>query len=205
MMAQSHSVHTNIKHNCCVNKIKVCSLVRMHLFLYNGIAMKNLTFITPYTDSILKWNETTNRYELTLQFIKSELDVNFANDDVTEKRSKKNSRKIYNFIKARTHSKNTPFIDLLLNRTEEGRRFLKDILLEQLEADNETGFNDLSSQPGIDIASGREIDRDSLERNQISVDTEQIAYRNDEYFGFNILLAEPYPPTIYFYLRGSIK
>lgn len=177
----------------------------MHLFLYNVSAMKNLIFIEPTTDNVLKWNEDTQRYELTLQFVKSELDVNFANDGVTEKRIKKNSRKIYNFIKYRTHSANTPYIDILLNRTEEGRRFLKDVLLEQLEADNETAFNDLSSQPAIDIASGREISRDSLQENQISVDTEQIIDRSAEYFGFNIVLQCPYPPLVQQYLRGAIK
>lgn len=177
----------------------------MHLFLYNESAMKNLTFIEPSTDEILKWNESTKRYELTLEFVKSELDVNFANDGVTEKRIKKNSRKIYNFIKARSHSLNLPYIDILLNRTKEGREYLKAVLLEQMEADNETAFNDLSSQPAIDVASGRNIDRDALEANQVSVDTEQLIMRGSEFFGFNIVLLQPFPPLLQTYLRGAIK
>lgn len=162
--------------------------------------MKKLNYIEPRTDSILKWNETTKRYELTLEFVKQEMDVNFADDGILEKRIKKNSRKIYNYIKYRSYSGNYQFLEKLLNHTEEGREFLRDVLLEQLEADNETGFNDLSSQPAINIGSGQEISRESLQANQISVDTEQIIDRNADYFGFNICVMTKFPPALQLFL-----
>ena len=128
------------------------------------------------------------------------METHYADDNVLDKRIKKNSRKIYNYIKYHSYSGNSYFVDVLLNKTEEGRRFLKDILLEQMEADNETGFNDLSSQPAVNVANGNIIDRDELRRNQISVDTEQIIERNTDYFGFNICLMSRFPPALQLYL-----
>ena len=162
--------------------------------------MENLTFTQPRTDEFLKWNDESQRYELTLQFVKNELEVHYADDAVLERRIKKNSRKIYNYIKYHSYSGNSYYIDVLLNKTEEGRKFLKDVLLEQLEADNETGFNDLSSQPAVNISSGQVIDRDELQRNQISVDTEQIIESSARYFGINICLMAPFPPALQLYL-----
>ena len=162
--------------------------------------MENLQFTQPYTDEVLKWNDATKKYELTIQFVKNEMDVHFADDGVLEKRIKKNSRKIYNYIKYHSYSGNAHFIDVLLNKTKQGREFLKDVLLEQLEADNETAFNDLSSQPAINIGTGQEISRDSLQANQISVDTQQIIDRNADYFGFNICLMTRFPPALQLYL-----
>jgi hypothetical protein len=165
--------------------------------------MKTLTFIKSSDTEALKWNETTKRYELKLEFVKQEMDVNFADDGVTEKRIKKNSKKIYNYIYYHSYGANKPFIERLLNETKQGQEFLKDVLLEQFEADNETAFNDLSSQPAVNIANGQIIDRDELQRNQISVDTEQIIERNADYFGFNICVMTKFPPAlILFLMRG---
>lgn len=163
--------------------------------------MKNLTFKQPYSDEFLIWNSQTKKYELSLQFVKSELgDVHFADDGVLEKRIKKNSRKIYNYIKYHSYSGNSYFIDVLLNKTQEGREFIKEVLLEQMEADNETGYNDLSSQPAINISNGQEISRESLQANQISVDTEQLIERNADWFGFNICIMTRFPPALQLYL-----
>ena len=165
--------------------------------------MKNLNFIKPYSNDQLSWNSTTEKYELTLQCVKSEFKINFSNDEETTRRIKKNTRKIYNYIKYHSSTVNSGYIDILLNKTEEGRRFLLDVLLEQFEADNETGYNDLSSQPAINIANGQVINREELERNQISVDTEQIIERNADYFGFNICMMMPYPLGVQLYLNGK--
>ena len=162
--------------------------------------MKTLTYIEPQSTEFLKWNEETKRYELTIEFVKSQLDVHFANDGILEKRIQKNSRKIYNFIKHRSYTANHPFIEKLLNNTKEGQEFLKDVLLEQLEADNETAFNDLSSQPAVNVGTGQIIDRDELQRNQISVDTEQLIENNADYFGFNICIMTKFPPALILFL-----
>ena len=74
----------------------------------------------------------------------------------------------------------------VLQNTEEGREFLFDILTTQLEADLETGYNDLSSSPAINLANGQVMDRNELYRNQICVDAEQIFDDSDRYFGFRI-------------------
>ena len=167
--------------------------------------MRTLNFTQPYTDDVLTWNSSLQQYELTPQFVKSNLDIHFADDDILAKRIKKNSRKVYKYIKYRAFSGNVPYINTLLNQTLEGREFILQVLLEQLDADNETGFNDLSSQPAIDMASGREINRESLFANQISVDTEQLIDTNNEYFGFNIMVQYAYPPMIRLYLERVSK
>ena len=167
--------------------------------------MKNFTIIQPYTDEFLKWNEATQKYELTLEFVKLAMDVNFANDSITERRIKQNTKTVYNFIKYRCYSGNSAYIDVLLNKTEEGRRFIKDVLLCQFEADNETAYNDLVKQPAIDVASGKEIDRDKLWANQVSVETEQLVYSNESYFGFNIMVRYTFPPLLKVYLKGGLN
>lgn len=169
--------------------------------MYNCV-MENLHFIQPEDNEFLKWNSQTSQYELKLEFVKSEMDVHFADDNILLKRIKKNSRKIYNYIKYNSYSGNAHCIDVLLNETEEGRTFLKDVLLEQMEADNETAFNDLSNQPAVNVVSGQIIEREELRRNQISVDTEQLIETNSRYFGFNICVMYPFPPIITLSLEG---
>lgn len=164
--------------------------------------MKPLNIKKPYDDQFLKFNEATKRYELTIEFVKNEFDSNFRDDKVLQRRIEKNSRKIYNYIKYHSYSGNSELINKLLNETEEGRSFLKAVLYEQMEADIETGFNDLSSQPAINVANGQIIDRAELQKNQISVDAEQIIDRNADYFGFNICVMTRFPLMLQLYLKG---
>lgn len=157
-----------------------------------------LTKIQPYSDDKLVFNQ--DKYELAFEYVKSMFDINFRNDDELKRRIAKNSRKIYNFIYYRIHSANRLIAETLLNNTEQGRKFLLDVLTEQFEADNESGYNDLSSVAPINVANGQVIDRNLLYQNQISVDAEQIIDRNVEYFGINIMYQAPLP-----YLLGDLK
>ena len=164
--------------------------------------MKKLTFINPQDTEFLKWNESLKQYELKPEFVKSEMDVHFADDGILAKRIKANSKKIYRYIKYHSYTANHEEVMRVLNHTKEGQEFLKDVLLEQMEADNETAFNDLSRQPAVNVTSGQIIDRAELQRNQISVDTEQIIDSNSDYFGFNICLMTRFPPALVLFLRG---
>lgn len=159
--------------------------------------MKTLHRIKPYPDNDLTWNEKTKQYELTLQYCKDNFDDNFRDDGVLQKRIIKNSRKIYRFIYYHVASFNKRVVDVVLNGTQEGRDFLKEILSVQMEADIETGFNDLSSTPAINLGNGKDIDRNELYRNQICVDAEQVFDTSDRWFGFRIGYQAPFP-AIYF-------
>lgn len=161
-----------------------------------------LKIVEHYDDDKLVWNTETRRYELSIEYVKTHFDINFRDDKVIKQRLSKNSRKIYNVIYARSHTANKAVIDLCLNRSENGREFLFDVLLEQFEADNEYGFNDLSSAPAINLSNGSVIDRNLLYQNQISVDAEQILDRNAEYFGINILY-QGVLPIIYYRLANG--
>ena len=131
-------------------------------------------------------------YILTKEFVKNELEVHYKDDETLDKRIKANSRKIYNYIYSHSYSANRPLIEKLLNNTPEGYKFLKDVLLSQMEADLETGYNDLTKQPAINMANFNTIDRNLLFINQISPDTEQILDNSRAYFkGINILYQGP--------------
>lgn len=157
-----------------------------------------LTKIQPYSDDKLIFNQ--DKYELAFEYVKSLFEVNFKDDAELHRRIVKNSRKIYNFIFYRIHSANKVIVETLLNHTEQGRKFLLDVLTEQFDADNESGYNDLSSVAPINVSNGQVIDRNLLYQNQISVDAEQIIDRNAEYFGINIMYQAPLP-----YLLGDLK
>lgn len=161
--------------------------------------MKQLHRIQPYSDSALEWNAEMQQYVLTIEYFKNNFDSVFADDGELVKRLKKNSRLIYRFIRNRTYSRNRPIVDKVLKNTQEGRNFIKEMLTTQIEADAETGFNDLSSTPAINVANGQVLDRHELERNQVSVDTEQVFDDSDAYFGFRIGYQAAFPP-IYFML-----
>lgn len=163
--------------------------------------MKRLTTIKPYSDSKLEWNEETKQYTLALNYCKELFDDNFRDDTVYAKRIKKNSRKIYNFISSHIFSRNRRVVEFLLQNTQEGRDFLLKILTEQMEADVESGYNDLSSNPGINVTSGQIIDRREFQKNQISVDAEQTFDSSDEFFGFRIGYQAQFPPIYFTLLR----
>lgn len=155
--------------------------------------MKELKITKPYDDQVMKFDSTAGRYYLTLEFVKSELDTKACIDDgELERRIKKNSRKIYNYIFYHSYTANKPVVNFCINHTENGRKFLKDVLLEQLESDLQSGYNDLSNQSPINFANGSVIDRSELLRNQVTVDTEQIIERNADYFGFNLFVMSQY-------------
>lgn len=159
--------------------------------------MKQLHKIKPYSDDSLFWNEENEQYELTIQYVKDQFDDNYADDETLAKRIKKNSRKVYRFIKNHVNSHNRAVVNNLLKGTEEGRNFIKDILSAQIEADLQTGYNDLSETPAINVANGQIIPREELIRNQLCVDAEQVFDDSDIYFGFRIGYQGVFP-AIYF-------
>ena len=165
-------------------------------------AMKALTRITPYSDASLEWDEGQKRYVLTIQRFKAEFGSNFADDQTLLRRLRKNSRKVYNFIRYRGHTSNWAAAESAINKTEEGRNFILACLLEEMEADNESGFNDLSSAPAVNITNGQVIDRSQLAANQISVDCEQVISSSASYLGFSCPCAQPYPYPIRRYLES---
>ena len=172
------------------------------LFLYNK-DMKITVIRQPYNDEVMTYNENTGRYELTIEYVKDNFTINFRDDRTLKERIKKTSRKIYNVIFARSNSANKQVIDFMLNRTLQGRVFLHDLFYEQLEADLQTGFNDLSSMPAINYANGNVIPREEQIRNQISVDTEQILDRSVEYFGINLLYSSTFPFYVYNFVEKN--
>lgn len=147
--------------------------------------------IEHYNDNKLTFDENRNQYILTIETVKENFDIPYSNDGVLERRIIKNSNRVYNYIYRMSNSFNHRVITKLLNETQEGRVFLYDVLMSQIEADLATGFNSLADQPLIDLKTGRTIQSDEIITNGlISVSTKLIIESSPKYFkGINILSA----------------
>lgn len=163
--------------------------------------MKKLTPISPYSDSKLYYNETTKQYELTFEFVKAEYDDNFRDDETLKKRIKKNTRTVYNFVKYRINSYNRPIVDIILNKTQQGRDFIFDLLRAQFESDVDSGYNDIGIQAPINTANGQIIPREEIRKNLVSVETEQIFDNSQDYFGLNIGYQGVFPSNYFTIVR----
>lgn len=158
----------------------------------------------PYDDDKMRFDNSAKRYVLTLEYAKAEFPDTFRDDGVLSKRLNKNSRKVYDFIYYRGASCNRSVVEFLINRTEQGREFILQVLAAQMEADAESGYNDLSSTPAINVSNGQVIDRNLLAQNQICVDAEQIIDGSASYFGQSIVSRTQFP-FYYFVMAGSYR
>lgn len=168
--------------------------------------MIKLTPVAPYNDDKMIWNDTTKQYELKLSYCKEEFDIAFLNDDsedtLLQKRIKKNSRVIYRFVENRVNSYNRLLVLKLINRTEEGRKFIFNLLNTQFESDVDSGYNDLTNSTAVNLSNGQIIPREELYRNAVSVATEQEWDNNQTYFGINIGYQAQLPSYYFLLARG---
>jgi hypothetical protein len=163
--------------------------------------MNNLTKIEkPYSDNKLVFNQTTGRYELALQFLKDEFGSAYKDDHEAERRIKLNSRVVYTYINLHIANPNRFVVNFLLHRTEEGRKFLIDLLKEQQYADMQTGYNDMLYQPAISFT-GQDKDRNQIRQNALCVAAEEIWQNSPAYFGVNIGYIGQLPPYYYMLAR----
>ena len=148
--------------------------------------MKELNVISkPYNDDNLVFNDKTGRYELTLQYLKDHFDSSYKNDGEAQRRIKLNSQVVYYYINLHTASTNRQVVNFLLNKTEQGRAFLLEILSAQIYADLQTGYNDLMYNPAVSFT-GQDKDRNEIRRNALCVAAEDVFNSSDAYFGFPI-------------------
>lgn len=161
------------------------------LFLCYSVTMKNLK---PFTDDTLEWDGS--KYLLTKSFIKANYEVTYSNDQVLDRRRKKNSTLVYNVLISRLCQSNVEIAKWLLNNTDCGRAFLKDILSEQMEADLANGYNDLGQTSAVNVANGQVMDRRDLEKNLLCVNAELMIDNVTNYFPFNLFMQYQYPWTI---------
>lgn len=156
----------------------------------------------PYNDDVLEWNSEIERYQLKLSYVKSLRDVMpYKNDRTTQQRIKQTSLRVYNYIFNHSNTANRAVVNFLLKRTENGRKFLKEVLTAQIEADMEYGYNDLMVRPVINAVSGQEGDRDNFRLNAISLECEEIINDSVGYFGFNICYLPVYPWSLFTMVR----
>jgi len=167
--------------------------------------MEKLVFIKPYNDNKLEFNEEIGRYQLTLSYVKNLFEgaLPYRNDAIARKRIKQTSLRIYNYIVNHSNTANREVIDVLLNKTEQGRKFLIEVLSSQLEADAEYGYNDLLVRPVINATNGQEGNRDIYIQNAISIETEMLINDSINYFGINICCMIPYGSWVYQLVRNS--
>ena len=164
----------------------------------------NINVITPYDDNSLQFNQDSGRYELTTKYCRANFTINFADDGILERRIKKNTRNVYSFIFSRVATTNKQVVDFMLKRTEEGRKFLLDILSAQMEADIDSGYNDLAMTSPVNLSNGQVIPREEIKRNQVSVATEQIFENSDDYFGFRLGYTGMFPAWLFMFVRNNL-
>lgn len=143
----------------------------------------------------IQWNPDIQRWELTLEYVKTLVDAcPYKTDSVAKRRIAKTSVRIYNWIIRNSASVNRQVIDFLLNKTENGQRFLIEVLAAQMEADMEYGYNDLVVRPVINAQNNNNGNRDEIILNAISMEAELlIADCSLKYFGFNICYMDALP------------
>ena len=163
--------------------------------------MKAFKFINNYDDNNLKWNENTGRYELTIQYCKNNFETTYKNDGVLERRIKLNSQVVYNYIALRVATVNKPVVNFLLNKTQQGRDFLLELLSAQQYADIQTGYNDLLFQPAINF-NGNDKDRNLIKQNALCVAAEQILNESDNYFGVRLTYQGQFPWPFFALIRN---
>ena len=156
--------------------------------------MKDLIILEkPQDNEFLEWNNDTMRYQLKLSYVKSLRDVlPYKSDKVAQQRIKQTSLRVYNYIVNHSNSANRQVLDFLLNKTENGKEFLKEVLTSQIEADMEYGYNDLMVRPALNASTNSMLDRDAIRLNAISLETEEIINDSVGYFGFNLCVLVPF-------------
>lgn len=164
--------------------------------------MKQLTFIQPYSDSKLKFNETTGYYELTKEYCNDQFGSCYGSDGTLISRIKLNSRVVYNFIRLHVATVNRPVVEFLLKRTKEGREFILELLSAQQYADIQTGYNDLLYQPAVNF-NGQDKDRAAIKQNSLCVAAEQVFDTSDSYFGIRLNYQGQFPPQLFLLARTN--
>lgn len=162
--------------------------------------MRSITIINHYDDDNLKWNPKTARYELTPQYCKDTFESTYKDDQTLKRRIKLNSQVVYNYINIHVATVNKPVVFFLLNRTQEGRDFLLELLSAQQYADIQTGYNDLMFQPAISFT-GQDKDRLAIKQNALCVAAEQILDESDSYFGVRITYQGQFPWQYFIFVR----
>jgi hypothetical protein len=163
--------------------------------------MKELNVISkPYDDDNLVFNESTGRYELTLQYLKNNFGSSYRNDGEAKRRIKLNSQVVYYYINLHTASFNRQVVNFLLNKTEQGRAFLLELLSAQQYADLQTGYNDLMFNPAVSFT-GQDKDRNEIRRNSLCVAAEDIFNSSASYFGFPLGYQGVLPAIFYVWSR----
>ena len=157
------------------------------LFCYN-VSMKR---IIPYSDEKMLYNKELERYELNKTWVKNNFDIPF-DDNVLEKRIKKNTRVVYNRIFEIANSANRKIINKIINCTKEYRNYIFDCLSSQIESDLISGYNDQSAF----VPESKE-QRDLQVLNAVSVDTERIIYNAKSYGGINLVYSGVLPSWVY--------
>ena len=77
------------------------------------------------------------------------------------------------------------------------------ILSSQMEADIDSGYNDLTKFSPINVATGQVVAREEFKRNQVSVETEQIFDNSDDYMGIRIGYLAAFPGWLFMFVRAN--
>lgn len=152
--------------------------------------------IEPYSDAKMLYNKELERYELNANYVKNNFEVPF-DDNVLEKRIKKNTRVVYNRIFEIANSGNRKIINTIINHTQEYRDYIFDCLSAQMESDLASGYND----QGLFVPESKE-QREMQQINAVCVECERIIMSAKGYGGVNLVYGGVLPTFVYLDFMG---
>lgn len=159
-----------------------------------------MKYLEPKTDEEMEWDGYM--YILTRAYCKKHFDIAYRDDGALDKRRKKNSRVVYNALRERLNSNNVLMGLFLINETDSGRKFIKDVLTEQMDADIQNGYNDLGITSPINVANGQVMDKNAIRTNILCQSAEMLVDNSSMYFHFNAFMSFYYPWNIKAIIHG---
>ena len=128
-----------------------------------------MTFSNPYNDDNMTYDSIFHRYILTINIAKQYVGNAYADDGILSRRLKEISQNVYDYIYTRGNTNNKKYTRAILNATANGRNLIMEVMLAQLSADSQNGYNDIVKQNTIDFTNGNVIDRNKIIENQVCV------------------------------------
>lgn len=108
---------------------------------------------------------------------------------------------VYSYIINHSNTANRQVITFLLNKTEEGREFLKTVLSCQMESEIEHAYSEITRMPIINMQTGQIGDREQYRMNKVSIATEDLIDDSVSYFGINLTCMVPFNPYLFEIVR----
>lgn len=132
--------------------------------------MNNALLKSPYDDEMMTYDFKTHRYYLTRNAINylSGGEVVYRNQKAEDRALRKTSELVYDYMFSVSNSNNRDFIVFVIACYEPYREIFKEVLMAQLEADMESGYNSMAEISPIDPQRNSTLNPNVIAQNLVS-------------------------------------